>query len=50
ARDRHANLADGTIDPQLLAEIAVTSGAPVVLETPSAGIAGDIAYLREHTA
>lgn len=50
ARDRHANLADGQIDPQLLAEIAMRADAPVVLETPADGIADDIAYLREHTS
>lgn len=47
ARDRHANLADGTIDPELLAEVVRTAGAPVVLETPEEGLADDLAYLRE---
>ncbi|CAM2810761.1 deoxyribonuclease IV [Skermania piniformis] len=46
--DRHANLADGTIDPQLLAEVCRTADAPVVLETPAVGIADDLAFLREH--
>ncbi|MBS9373212.1 putative endonuclease 4 [Rhodococcus sp. B50] len=49
ARDRHANLADGQIDPQLLAEIAVQADAPIVLETPAEGLADDIAFLREHS-
>ena len=46
--DRHANLADGTIDPQLLAEVCTNAGAPVILETPAEGMAADLAYLREH--
>jgi len=47
ARDRHANLADGTIDAELLAEVVRTADAPVVLETPAEGLAEDLAYLRE---
>ncbi|MFD1811669.1 deoxyribonuclease IV [Rhodococcus gannanensis] len=47
ARDRHANLADGTIDAAVLAEIVRTADAPVILETPADGIADDLAYLRE---
>ncbi len=46
--DRHANFADGTIDPQLLAEVCKTADAPVILETPAEGVADDMAYLREH--
>ena len=46
--DRHANFATGTIDPDLLTEVCRTADAPVVLETPAAGIAEDLAYLREH--
>ena len=34
ARDRHANFADGTIDPELLAQVCRSAGAPVILETP----------------
>jgi deoxyribonuclease-4 len=45
--DRHANFTEGTIDPQLLAEVCRTAGAPVVLETPLEGMAADLAYLRE---
>ncbi|KAA0022491.1 deoxyribonuclease IV [Antrihabitans cavernicola] len=47
ARDRHANLADGTIDPQLLTEVCRSADAPVILETPEDGMAKDLAYLRE---
>jgi deoxyribonuclease-4 len=47
SRDRHANIAAGTIDPDLLAEIVSAAGAPVVVETPSEGQAADIAFLRE---
>ncbi|MFF0608275.1 deoxyribonuclease IV [Nocardia tengchongensis] len=46
--DRHANFADGTIDPQLLAEVCRTADAPVILETPADGVADDLKYLREH--
>ncbi|MBY6368425.1 deoxyribonuclease IV [Rhodococcoides corynebacterioides] len=46
ARDRHANLASGSIDPEVLAAVAAESGAPIVLETPGEGIADDVAYLR----
>ncbi|EME21426.1 deoxyribonuclease IV [Rhodococcus triatomae] len=49
ARDRHANLADGTIDAAVLAEIVRAADAPVILETPADGIADDLAYLRENT-
>ncbi|AOW93127.1 deoxyribonuclease IV [Rhodococcus sp. WMMA185] len=47
ARDRHANLASGTIDPELLVEVARTADAPVVLETPEEGLAEDLAYLHD---
>ncbi|MFD4367813.1 deoxyribonuclease IV [Rhodococcus sp. NPDC058521] len=50
ARDRHANIADGTIDSELLAEVVRTAQAPVILETPAGGMAEDLAYLREVTA
>ncbi|MPY81799.1 MAG: deoxyribonuclease IV [Actinophytocola sp.] len=48
-RDRHANVVggDGTIDPQLLADVAAAAGAPVLVETPGDGQADDIAYLRK---
>lgn len=50
ARDRHANLSDGMIDPALLAEVVRQAGAPVVLETPAEGMRDDIAYVREALA
>src|SRR3954468_7125176 len=34
ARDRHANIATGTIDPELLVAVCAAAGAPVVVETP----------------
>ncbi|CAN5296489.1 deoxyribonuclease IV [soil metagenome] len=46
-RDRHANLAAGTIDPELLLAVVTAAGAPVICETPAPGIGADIAYLRE---
>ncbi|HEX6498509.1 MAG TPA: deoxyribonuclease IV [Micromonosporaceae bacterium] len=48
-RDRHDNLATGTIDPELIAAVVAAAGAPVVVETPggATGQAADIAYLRE---
>ncbi len=50
ARDRHANLASGTIDPDLLADVAKAAGAPIILETPAEGLADDVAYLEEALA
>ncbi|MEV0948160.1 deoxyribonuclease IV [Rhodococcus sp. NPDC049939] len=47
ARDRHANLTSGTIDPELLVEVARTADAPVILETPEEGLTEDLAYLRD---
>jgi deoxyribonuclease IV len=47
ARDRHAGVADGTIDPDLLVAVCAAAGAPVVVETPAEGQATDIAFLRE---
>lgn len=45
--DRHANIGDGTIDPELLVGVCAAAGAPVVVETPADGQAADIAFLRE---
>ena len=45
--DRHANLGDGAIGAELLAEVVRAAGAPVVLETPAEGQAADLAYLRD---
>jgi deoxyribonuclease-4 len=47
SRDRHANLKDGTIDPELLVAVLAAADAPAVVETPAAGQAEDIAYLVE---
>ena len=46
ARDRHANIADGTIDPDVLVAVCAGAGAPVVVETPAEGQGADIAFLR----
>ncbi|GAA5144631.1 deoxyribonuclease IV [Pseudonocardia eucalypti] len=48
ARDRHANIAAGTIDPDQLVAVCAAAGAPVVVETPAEGMAEDISYLRKH--
>jgi deoxyribonuclease-4 len=47
--DRHANFDSGTIDPQALLGVVRAAGAPVVCETPEAGLATDIAWLRDRT-
>jgi deoxyribonuclease IV len=47
--DRHANFDAGTIDPQLLVDVVRSAGAPVVCETPEAGLAADIAWLQART-
>jgi deoxyribonuclease-4 len=47
-RDRHANFADGRIDPLALWEMIEGSGASTVIcETPWPGIADDLAWLRD---
>ncbi|MGM1065243.1 deoxyribonuclease IV [Saccharothrix sp. Mg75] len=48
SRDRHANIASGTIDPDQLVAVAAAAGSPVLVETPDEGQAEDIAFLREH--
>lgn len=45
-RDRHANLGQGEVDPALIVEVLRASGAPAVVETPTAAQAADIALLR----
>jgi deoxyribonuclease-4 len=45
--DRHANFDAGTIDPQALLGVVRAAGAPVVCETPEAGLPSDIAWLRD---
>lgn len=47
--DRHANLGEGLLDPEVLVEVVRRAGAPVVLETPG-GVderRADIAWLRD---
>ncbi len=44
--DRHANIGEGQVDPDGLAEVVQTAGSPVILETPAAGIAADVEWLR----
>ncbi|GGU95339.1 deoxyribonuclease IV [Actinomadura sp. LOL_016] len=46
--DRHANLGKGSIDTDLILTVVRAAGAPVVVETPGAGQADDIAWLREN--
>jgi deoxyribonuclease-4 len=46
-RDRHAGLSSGTIGLDTLAAVASAAEAPIVLETPVAGVAGDIRTLRD---
>lgn len=48
ARDRHANIGAGTIEPDLLVAVCAAAGAPVVVETPAEGQAADVAFLRRH--
>jgi deoxyribonuclease IV len=50
ARDRHANIGAGTIDPEALTAVCAAAGAPVVVETPAEGQARDVAFLRERLA
>ncbi len=44
--DRHANLASGTIDPQLIAAVVVEAGVDALVETPVEGQADDIGFLK----
>jgi deoxyribonuclease-4 len=45
-RDRHENLGCGTIGAEVLAEVVRRAGAPVVCETPAAGLKDDVAFLK----
>lgn len=45
--DRHDNLGQGHIDPDLIVAVIRAAGAPAVVETPGAGQAADIALLRD---
>ena len=47
ARDRHANINKGTIEPELLVAVCAAAAAPVLVETPAEGQAEDIAFLRQ---
>jgi deoxyribonuclease-4 len=49
-RDRHANIAAGTIDPALLLGVVRAAGAPVICETPDedGGLAADVSWLKQH--
>jgi deoxyribonuclease IV len=44
--DRHTNLGAGQIDPDALRAMIRAAGAPVVVETPDAGLAEDIEFVR----
>jgi deoxyribonuclease-4 len=48
-RDRHENLGEGQIDPDLLVAVIAAAGAPVVCETPGGaeGQGADIEFLRK---
>src|SRR6516165_6473630 len=43
--DRHANFGSGTIDKAVLLDVVRSAGAPVICETPEAGLADDIHWL-----
>ena len=45
--DRHANLGNGHIELEDIYRCLTTANAPIILETPSDGVAADIAMLRE---
>ena len=47
--DRHTNLGSGLIDPEELAQVVRSAGAPVVVETPGGleGQSADLDWLRE---
>ena len=46
-RDRHEHLGAGQIDADVLVAIVRTAKAPVICETPLAGVADDIAFLTD---
>jgi deoxyribonuclease-4 len=47
-RDRHANLASGTIDPAVLLAVVQAAGATAICETPAedGGLAADVSWLQ----
>ena len=49
-RDRHANIASGTIDPALLLGVVRAAGAPAICETPddNGSLAADVNWLKQH--
>lgn len=47
-RDRHANIDDGTIEPDVILAVVRAADAPVIVETPTDGQATDIAWLRDN--
>lgn len=50
--DRHTNLGQGNCDPEGVAEIASTAGAPLCVETPG-GVSGqtaDLTWLADHVS
>jgi deoxyribonuclease-4 len=49
-RDRHANIASGTIDPALLLGVVRAAGATAICETPdeNGGLVADVRWLTEH--
>jgi apurinic endonuclease (APN1) len=49
-RDRHAPLRRGQLDPEVLIALLREACAPVMLETPPANQAEEIAWLRDHLA
>src|SRR6266702_1600937 len=46
--DRHANFEAGTIEATVLLDVVRAAGAPVICETPEAGLASDIRWLQAH--
>ncbi|GAA4210760.1 deoxyribonuclease IV [Actinocatenispora rupis] len=51
-RDRHANITDSALDPELVVHVIGSSGATAVVENPNgaAAVTADVAYLRERLA
>jgi deoxyribonuclease IV len=51
-KDRHQNFSvvgtDNQISPRMLVEIVELAGAPVICETPDAGIAADVEFLKQY--
>lgn len=49
-RDRHQNFStlgtDNQVSPRMLVDIVQLAGAPVICETPAAGLASDVGFLR----